>query len=66
MDYIKSNLNRAFTFTEPTRFGPAGKTENIPNFMGTKCFSPACLELVKTPKIRTKFKSVILKSGGIA
>jgi ribosomal protein L14 len=64
--YIKSDSNRVFTFTEPTKFGPAGKTENIPNFIGTKLFGPACLELVKNFKIRTKFKIIVLKSGGIA
>ena len=63
--YIRFDLNKAFTFTEPTKFGPAGKTENIPNFIGTKTFGPACMELVKNSKIRTKFKSIILKTGGI-
>ena len=53
------------TFTEPTKFGPAGKTENIPNFIGTKTTGPVCLELVKNKKIRTRFKSVISLSGGI-
>jgi ribosomal protein L14 len=63
--YIKFDKNKIFTYTEPTKFGPAGKTENIPNFIGTKAFGPACLELVKNKKIRTQFKSAINRSGGI-
>jgi len=63
--YIKFDQNRMMTFTEPTKFGPAGKTENIPNFIGTKAFGPVCLELVKNKKIRTRFKSVITLSGGL-
>lgn len=63
--YIKFDENRMMTFTEPTKFGPAGKTENIPNFIGTKTQGPVCLELVKNAKIRTRFKSVISMSGGI-
>jgi len=63
--YIKFDSNSMFTFTEPTKFGPAGKTENIPNFIGTKTTGPACLELVKNKKIKTQFKSVISISGGI-
>jgi len=63
--YIKFDENRMFTFSEPTKFGPAGKTENIPNFLGTKTTGPVCLELVKNAKLKTRFKSVISKSGGI-
>jgi len=63
--YIKFDENRIFTFTEPTKFGPAGKTENIPNFIGSKVYGPVCLELVKDKKTRTKYKSVISLSGGI-
>jgi ribosomal protein L14 len=63
--YIKFDENRILTFTEPTKFGPAGKTENIPNFIGTKVYGPVCLELVKNKTIRDRFKSVIIKSGGI-
>lgn len=62
---IKFDENRMLTFTEPTKFGPAGKTENIPNFIGTKVFGPVCLEVVKNKTIRTRFKSVIRLSGGI-
>jgi ribosomal protein L14 len=63
--YIKFDENRVMTFTEPTKFGPAGKTENIPNFIGTKAFGPICLEVVKNKTIKTRFKSVITASGGI-
>jgi len=63
--YIKFDNNSVLTFTEPTKFGPAGKTENIPNFIGTKTFGPVCIELVKNKKIKTRFKSVISLSGGI-
>lgn len=64
--YIKFDENRVMTFTEPTKFGPAGKTENIPNFIGTKAFGPVSLELVKNKTIKARFKSVITASGGIA
>lgn len=63
--YIKFDKNRMMTFSEPTKFGPAGKTENIPNFLGTKAYGPVTIELVKNKTIRTRFKSVIGKSGGI-
>jgi len=63
--YLKFDENKALTFTEPTKFGPAGKSENIPNFIGTKVFGPVCFELVKNKSMRIKFKSVIFKSGGI-
>jgi ribosomal protein L14 len=41
--YLKSDRNLMLTFTEPTKFGPAGKSENIPNFLGTKVYSPVPL-----------------------
>jgi len=63
--YVKFDDNRMMTFTEPTKYGPAGKTENIPNFIGTKVKGPVCLEIVKNKTIRSRFKSVIKKSGGI-
>ena len=63
--YIKFDENRGMTFTEPTKFGPAGKTENIPNFIGTKTVGPVCIELVKNKTTKTRFKSVISKSGSI-
>jgi large subunit ribosomal protein L14 len=64
--YIKFDENRCMTFSEPTRYGPAGKTENIPNFLGTRTFGPVTLELVKNQTLRTRFLSVIKMSGGIA
>jgi ribosomal protein L14 len=64
-EYVKYDENRIFTFTEPTKFGPAGKTENIPNFMGTKAYGPSCMEIVRNKVIRTRFKSVIDASRGI-
>jgi ribosomal protein L14 len=63
--YIKFDKNYMMTFTEPTKYGPAGKTENIPNFIGTRTFGPVTLELVKDKTKRTRFKSVISASGGI-
>lgn len=63
--YIKFDENRAMTFTEPTKFGPAGKTENIPNFIVTSVDGPVCLELVKNKKTKTRFKSVISASSAI-
>jgi large subunit ribosomal protein L14 len=46
--YIKFDNNRVLTFSEPTRFGPAGKSTMIPNFLGTRVFGPVCKELRKT------------------
>ena len=63
--YLTFDENRAMTFSEPTKFGPAGKTENIPNFLGTKAYGPVTLEVVKNKTIKARFKSVITASGGI-
>jgi ribosomal protein L14 len=63
--YLKFDENRMFTFTEPTKQGAAGKTNRIPNFIGTRTLGPACIELVKDKKTRIKFKSVIFMTGGI-
>lgn len=63
--YIKFDKNRVMTFTEPTKFGPAGKTENIPNFIGTKALGPVCIELCANSTIKARFKSVITASGGV-
>lgn len=75
LEYIKFDFNRMFTFSEPVKFGPAGKTDNNPIFFCTKAYSPSCLEMVRTPKIRKKFaaptsahrnkKSVLSLSQGI-
>jgi large subunit ribosomal protein L14 len=43
--YIKFDENRALTFSEPTRYGPAGKSTMIPNFLGSRVFGPVCREL---------------------
>jgi large subunit ribosomal protein L14 len=43
--YIKFDENRVLTFSEPTKFGPAGKSTMIPNFLGTRVFGPVCREL---------------------
>jgi large subunit ribosomal protein L14 len=61
---VKFDTNRVLTFTDPTKFGPAGKTENIPNFIGSRVFGPICREAFNTPKLRKQFKLVVLKSGG--
>jgi ribosomal protein L14 len=63
---VKFDSNRVLTFTEPTRFGPAGKTENIPNFLGSRVFGPVCQEILMRPLLRKQFKSVIVKAGDIA
>lgn len=46
--YIKFDENRSFTFTEPTKFGPAGKSTMIPNFLGTRVFGPCPIEIQST------------------
>lgn len=46
--YIKFDENRVLTFSEPTRYGPAGKSTMIPNFLGTRVFGPICRELRAT------------------
>jgi len=43
--YVKFDENRVLTFSEPTRFGPAGKSTMIPNFLGSRVFGPICREL---------------------
>lgn len=43
--YIKFDENRVLTFSEPTKFGPAGKSTMIPNFLGSRVFGPVCREL---------------------
>jgi large subunit ribosomal protein L14 len=46
--YIKFDENRVLTFSDPTKFGPAGKSTMIPNFLGTRVFGPICRELRAT------------------
>jgi ribosomal protein L14 len=55
--YIKFDANQCAVFTEPTKFGPAGKTENIPNLVGTKFRAPATLELFCNKTIKDRFKT---------
>jgi large subunit ribosomal protein L14 len=43
--YIKFDENRVLTFSEPTRYGPAGKSTMVPNFLGSRVFGPICREL---------------------
>jgi len=56
--YIKFDRNLCIVFTEPTKFGPAGKTENIPNLIGTKFKAPVTLELFKNKTIKDRFKDL--------
>jgi ribosomal protein L14 len=55
--YIKFDMNQCVVFTEPTKFGPAGKTENIPNLIGTKFKAPATIELFRNKTIKDRFKT---------
>lgn len=43
--YIRFDENRVLTFSEPTRYGPAGKSTMVPNFLGSRVFGPICREL---------------------
>jgi large subunit ribosomal protein L14 len=63
--YIKFDKNRVITFSEPTKFGPAGKTTGIPNFLGTRVFGPVCRELRATKKLYDKYRFIIHKSRGV-
>lgn len=63
--YIKFDENRALTFSEPTRYGPAGKSTMVPNFLGTRVFGPICRELRVSKWFNEKYRSVIQKSKGI-
>jgi len=63
--YIKFDENRIITLKEPRTFGPAGKTENIPDFFGTKIYGPTTLELLKNKTMKARFKHVISRSGGV-
>lgn len=61
---IKFDTNSVFTFTEPRKFGPHGKTTGVPIFVGKKVFSPLCREAYRTKKLQEKFKEVAIKAGG--
>jgi len=63
--YIKFDENRVLTFSEPTRYGPAGKSTMVPNFLGTRVFGPICQELRTTKWLNEKYRSIIQKSKGI-
>lgn len=63
--YIKFDENRVLTFSEPTRYGPAGKSTMIPNFLGSRVFGPVCRELRSTKWFNEKYRSVIQKSKGV-
>jgi len=43
--YIKFDENRSLTFSERTKYGPAGKSTMVPNFLGTRVFGPVCREI---------------------
>jgi large subunit ribosomal protein L14 len=58
---VKFDKNRVLTFTEPRMYGV--KTENIPDFIGSRVFGPVCREAFNTPKLRNQFKRVGVKSG---
>jgi large subunit ribosomal protein L14 len=63
--YIKFDENRSLTFSEPTKYGPAGKSTMVPNFLGTRIFGPICRELRYTKWLNEKYRSVISKSKGV-
>jgi large subunit ribosomal protein L14 len=63
--YIKFDQNRVLTFSEPTRFGPAGKSTMVPNFLGSRVFGPVCRELRASKWYNEKYRSVIQKSRGV-
>jgi large subunit ribosomal protein L14 len=63
--YIKFDENRVLTFSEPTRYGPAGKSTMVPNFLGSRVFGPVCRELRVSKWFNEKYRSVIQKSKGV-
>jgi large subunit ribosomal protein L14 len=63
--YIKFDKNRVLTFSEPTRYGPAGKSTMIPNFLGTRVFGPICREVRASKWMNEKYRSIIQKSKGV-
>jgi large subunit ribosomal protein L14 len=63
--YVKFDKNRVITFSEPTKFGPAGKSTGVPNFLGTRVFGPICRELRLTKKLYDKYRLIIRKSRGV-
>jgi large subunit ribosomal protein L14 len=63
--YIKFDENRMLTFSEPTKYGPAGKSTMVPNFLGSRVFGPVCRELRSSKWYNEKYRSVIYKSKGV-
>ena len=63
--YIKFDKNRSLSFSEPTRYGPAGKSTMVPNFMGSRVFGPVCREIRSSKWFEEKYRSVIQKSRGV-
>jgi large subunit ribosomal protein L14 len=63
--YIKFDENRVLTFSDPTRYGPAGKSTMVPNFLGSRVFGPICKELRSSKWFNEKYRSVIQKSRGV-
>ena len=63
--YIKFDENRVLTFSEPTRYGPAGKSTMVPNFLGSRVFGPICRELRSSKWFNEKYRSIIQKSKGV-
>jgi ribosomal protein L14 len=61
--YIRFLENRMVTYTEPTKFGPAGKTENIPNFIGTRMEGPVPFEITTTPTLQHRFGGTARRAG---
>lgn len=60
-EYIRFDKNFIITFSEPTKYGPDGKYENIPNFVGTalKEKTLAIYEIRQNEEMEVRFKSVI-------
>jgi large subunit ribosomal protein L14 len=63
--YIKFDENRVLTFSEPTKFGPAGKSTMEPNFLGSRIFGPICREVRASKGLNEKYRSVIQRSRGV-
>jgi len=56
---IQFDENYVFTFTEPTKFGPAGKTEGIPNFIGTELKAPIVAEVVQSFSVKRMYVGLL-------
>lgn len=49
--FIKFDKHRVVVFSDPIRFGPAGKSTMVPVLVGTRFFTPLCRELRQTPDL---------------